>query len=380
GIIIKDPQRFHLRRLMWELMLTGNYSVPAVAKVANEQWGYRTRGNKRYPSGPLSRNSLYHMFNNPRYAGKIPTPGQPGVYEQASYEPMVTLEEYDAVQDLLGRRGAPKLAPKKVFRYRGILLCGECGCLITAEEKHKRLVSGRTSTHIYYHCTRKRPCTQRKNLTEQDIEQQFTDLLSRYTILPQFKDWALEMLGNQNERESTDCTAILKSQSRAIEAKHGEIKELIAMAAKKLISHDQFSAEKKRLEKEIKQLECEREDTKKRASTWYATAERLFDLAVHGRERFLTGSIEDKRTILLALGQNPVILDGKLIITPHPWVVPIEQGYKQLEAEYERVRTLPEHLQQGLMEAIRLMWLAIGDDLRALGCEQIIWVGLMGGL
>lgn len=299
------------------------------------------------------------MFNNPRYAGKIPTPGQPDVYEQASYEPMVTLEEYDAVQDLLGRRGAPKLAPRKVFRYRSTLLCGECSCLITAEEKHKRLVSGWTRTYVYYHCTHKRPCTQRKNLTEQDIEQQFTDLLSRYTILPQFKDWALEMLGNQNERESTDCSTILKSQSRAIEAKHEELDELISMAAKKLISEAQFVPKKQKLEREIKQLEKEREDTKKRASTWYATAERLFDLAVNGRERFLHGTIEEKRTILLALGQNPVLLDGRLIITPHPWVVPIEKGYKQLEAEYERVRTLPEHLQQGLMEAIRLMWLGI---------------------
>ncbi|MGH7234360.1 MAG: recombinase family protein, partial [Candidatus Saccharimonadales bacterium] len=362
GVIIKDPERFSLRRQMWDLMLTGKYSVPRIVDIANKQWGYKTRGTKKYAPGPISRNSLYNMFNNPRYAGQIPVPDQPGECETASYIPMVTIEEYDAVQELLGKRGTRKLAPKKMFNYRGTMFCGECGCVITAESKNVKLKDGSIKRLIYYHCTHKRPCTQRKNLEEKNIKKQYTKTLGKYTILPQFKDWALEALGGQNEIESTDFTAILESQSRTIEATHKEVKKLIKMASKELISEEQFSEEKKDLEQQIEDLEEEREDTKKRANSWYATAEKLFDLAVNGRDKFLNGTLEEKRTVLRDLGQNPVILDGNLIITPHPWAVPIENGYKPIEKEYLRVRSLPEHLQKEPMQAVRTSWLGMRDS------------------
>lgn len=357
GIIVKDPERFSLRRQMWDLMLTGKYSVPQVANIANKQWGYTTRGDKRHPAGPVSRNSLYLMFNNPRYAGKIPVPGNLGVYEQASYVPMISEAEFDAVQDILGGRGTRKLKPKKQFSYRGVMFCGECSCAITAEEKTRRFKNGTHRKYIYYHCTHKRPCNQRKNLSEENIEQQYTEKLGKYTILPQFKDWALEALADQNEIESTDFTAVLESQSRAIESKHKEVKKLIGMASRELISEAQFAEEKQDLENQIEELEEEREDTKKRANSWYATAERLFDLAVNGRDKFLNGTLEEKRTVLRDLGQNPVILNGELIITPYPWVVPIENGYKSVEDEYLKVRTLPQHLQKEALEAVRITWL-----------------------
>ena len=361
GTIVKDPERWQLRRQMWDLMLTGKYSVPQIAEIANKQWGYKTRGDKRIPSGPISRSSLYNMLNNPRYAGKIPVPNQPGLYEKASYPAMVTIDEFDIVQELLGKRGKGKLTPKKQFKYRGIMFCGECGCVITAEEKTRHFKNGKSMNYIYYHCTHKRPCNQRKNLREVNIEQQYAETLSKYTILPQFKDWALDALAEQNEIESTDFTAILESQNRTIESTHKEVKKLIKMASKELISEDQFLEEKNDLENLIKELEKEREDTKKRADNWYATAEHLFDLAVNGREKFLHGSLEDKRTVLQDLGSNPVILEGKLIITPHPWAVPIEKSYKPLEEEYLRVRTLSEHLQKEPLEAVRSAWLGKRD-------------------
>lgn len=46
--VINDPERFHLVKKMWKLMLTGNYTPPKVAEIANEQWGFRTRKSKKY--------------------------------------------------------------------------------------------------------------------------------------------------------------------------------------------------------------------------------------------------------------------------------------------------------------------------------------------
>lgn len=127
------------------------------------------------------------------------------------------------------------------------------------------------------------------------------------------------------------------------------------MSTQKLITKEQFIETKKDLEHNLKALEKERTDTAKRAATWYTTA-----------ERFLYGSLEEKRTILQDLGSNPVIVDGKLSLTPHPWVVPVEKGYKLLEAEYLKVRTLPEQMKKASEEAIRCAWLGMVSEVRTL--------------
>src|SRR3989344_4017534 len=40
--IIEDPERFHLIRRMWDLMLTGNYTPAQIREIANKEWGFRT--------------------------------------------------------------------------------------------------------------------------------------------------------------------------------------------------------------------------------------------------------------------------------------------------------------------------------------------------
>ena len=362
GVVIKDPVRFPLRRQMWDLMLTGDYSVPQIADIANNQWGYMTRGNRKHPSGPLPRTSLYSMFNNPRYAGKIPVPGKPDEYTKASYPAMVTEEEYNRVQELLGSKGTRKLATKKTFIFRGALVCGECGCMITAEEKTKRFKNGTIKYYIYYHCTHKRACSQRMNVREEALSEQFVDFLSKYTILPQFKDWALEALEEQNEIETTDIGEVLKSQNRSVESAHKEMKGLIKLGSRELISEEQFLQEKKELDSRIAKLEEEREDTKKRADSWYATAIKTFELAVHGRERFINGDIKVKTEILADIGSNPLLLDGKLEITPHPFLEPIEKEYKRLEEKYLKVRTLPQQIQKDAFASVRSEWLGRQDS------------------
>jgi hypothetical protein len=50
---------------------------------------------------------------------------------------MITLDEFDRVQHLLGRPGRPR--PKKQeFAFTGMIRCGECGLSITAENQINR--------------------------------------------------------------------------------------------------------------------------------------------------------------------------------------------------------------------------------------------------
>ncbi len=43
---------------------------------------------------------------------------------------------------------------------------------------------------------------------------------------------------------------------------------------------------------------------------------RLVKTLSHCNEKFANGTIADKKEILTAIGQNPVLIDGKLQVTP----------------------------------------------------------------
>lgn len=96
--IIKDPDRFHLIKRMWSLMLTGNYTPPKIARIASKKWGYKNPNGK-----PIGNSSIYRLFINPFYSGWFEYPNGSGNWYKGNHEPMITRDEFDKVQVLLGR-------------------------------------------------------------------------------------------------------------------------------------------------------------------------------------------------------------------------------------------------------------------------------------
>ena len=183
--IISDPERFNLVRKMWDLMLTGNYTPPKIMEIANNEWGFRTRKFKRIGGNPLSKSGIYKIFTSLFYA-RIIQNKRTGVQYEGAHEGMVTMEEFDRVQVLLGKEGRPR-PQRHQFAFTGAMRCGECGCFYTAEIKKKVLKSGGIREYTYYHCTRKtikKQCNQRENITLEDLEVSIEQEIEKYTILP----------------------------------------------------------------------------------------------------------------------------------------------------------------------------------------------------
>lgn len=107
-----DPLRFPMIRKAFDMYLTGNYSVPQVLEALND-WGYTSIRKRKLGGKPLHRSGMYCILQNPRYAGKIPNPYNEGEFFKAEYEPMLTVEEYDKVQRLLGDKGKPRICASK---------------------------------------------------------------------------------------------------------------------------------------------------------------------------------------------------------------------------------------------------------------------------
>jgi DNA invertase Pin-like site-specific DNA recombinase len=135
--LVKDPKRFSLIRRMWDLMLTGQYTAPQVLRTANNDWGFRTRLTRKLGDKPLAASAIYRLFADPFYYGWFEYPKGSGNWYTGSHDPMITEEEFNHVQVLLGRHGSPRPSRHLNFAFTGLIRCGECGAAITADEKHQ---------------------------------------------------------------------------------------------------------------------------------------------------------------------------------------------------------------------------------------------------
>lgn len=356
--IIEDPDRFSLVRKMWEMMLTGNYTPPQIKKIANEKWGFRTSKTKRNGGVELVDSVIYKMFTNLFYTGMFEWRGK--VY-QGNHKPMITLEEYDRVQAILGRNGKPRSQTHE-FAYTGVITCGLCGGMITATEKIKIVkTTGELKNYIYYHCGHKMKdivCNQER-ITLKEIEDQIDIELERNTILPKFQQWALEILNRNNDKEIEERTKVYENLHKTLSETQKELDNLTKMRYRELIDDETFVRQGDELKAKIVKLKTNLRETESRAEKWLELTEKTFNFACYARKEFITGGLDKKREIFSALGQNFTLKDKKLHITHNEWFVPIEKAYPALEEEYKRVeldKNLDDTQRKELFAQLILVW------------------------
>jgi site-specific DNA recombinase len=363
--IIIDKERFPLVRKAWDLMLTGSYTPPKVVDVLNNQWGYRTLKRRRGGGFPMSRSAIYKIFTNPFYAGII---GYDGKQYEGKHKKMVSLEEYDRVQSLLGSEGRPR--PKKhAFAFTGMMRCGSCGCFFTAEKKLKYIKStGKTNSYVYYHCSHSKQntiCAERACIPEAGLELQVEELIEQYEIIPEFRDWALEALRGAHKVETETREKIYDSLHKELISIQKKEDNLIEMRCNDLLTDEEYKTKKSQLQNEKSRLKELLRDSEARADKWIELTEKAFDFATYARQAFISGDLQIKKEILSALGSNHMIKGGKLFISANKYLQPISKNYPQLEKEYLALEPRKKVLNKAKTESlnsVRTRWLRGWDS------------------
>ena len=330
--ISKDPIRFPLLKKMWELMLTGNYSLGQIVRIANDDWDFKMRRFKKTGGGPLLRSCLYKVFTDPFYSGMIR-------YHKELYsgrhEAMITKDEFDRVQNMLdkGKRTKPKT---RTFPFRGIIHCGECGCFVTAEEKSKLTKSG-IHYYIYYHCTKRRPdikCSQ-PTIRKEELERQIEKEIAKISIDESFKDLAIKYSKEVYHQEAKERNSVRQS----LEKKHKEIQEqingLTEMRLKKLLEDEEYLEHKNKFLLERERVKERLEDINHSAEKQLKLTESAFTFACYAGYWFEHGTIEQKNTILKTIGSNFILKNRKLALElKNPWLT-IQEDYKNSKPKKE---------------------------------------------
>ncbi|HEX8974822.1 MAG TPA: recombinase family protein [Patescibacteria group bacterium] len=318
-VIHVDENKFPIVRKMWDLMLTGEYSVSKIIEIANNDWGLR-RTSVKLGEMKLHDSHGYDVFTNPFYYGEYEWDG---VTHQGKHKPMITREEFDYVQRLLGIK-TKSITKHKDLPYRGTIRCGECGCHITTEIKTKKIKStGQVKSFMYHHCTKRKLDTKcgQKTISFEKINQQILDKLDRITLPESFLPFALEILNRDNELEVDNRNIMIKNQQKALKDCQERIDNLLkiyispANSEKELLTDEEFKNQKSSLLKEKSEIEQQLDNLSQRADEWLELTEQTFKFAVYAKEHFNNGDYKTKTSILRALGSNWILKDGNLDIT-----------------------------------------------------------------
>lgn len=359
-----DPLRFDLIKKMWTMLIAGSHSGPEILKIVNNKWGFTTHRTRRIGGIPMSPSLMYKIFSNPFYAGFISHNGE---LHKGNHEAMISLDEFDYVQKLLGSKGKPRISSFE-YAYTGIMRCGECNCTIVGKHNSKFVKrEGKVVDYVHYYCTRKsekRQCLQKKYTRVEDLEKEIDAELSKYTILPEFRDLALEILNRNHKVETTDRSKIYEMQKQKRQSIQSQIDSLIDMRTRDLIDDNEYASKRQQFKQELSKMDDNLRSTEKRADDWIEITEKAFDFAAHARERFKNGTKKQKRQILMSLGSNFTLKDGKISLTPHEWLIPIAKEYPAIEKSYLRARTNQKATssdENAALESISESWRARRD-------------------
>lgn len=316
--VVLDLDRFHLVRKMWDLMLTGIYSVPEICRIANEEWNFRTVQRKKQGGGTLGISTLHSIFNNSFYYGWV-TKGENQNW--GSHKPMITQAEFDKVQDILRRSGRKAVATYD-FPFTGAMVCGECACSVTAEEKVKyhcpscnkpqsskrpnkcrcgQQISdediGKGFWYTYYHCTKKKGKCSQGSVRADQLEQQIDHKLTEIQLDPDFEGWAMKWLKALNEEKFAFKETEFKRFQRQYESSDHKLKNLIEMRANGELSKEEFLSIKEDALHERESAKQKLEQSDLAGDDWVKRAEEEIDFITGVRKRFAEGSKREKRFI-----------------------------------------------------------------------------------
>ncbi len=206
------------------------------------------------------------------------------------------------------------------------------------------------------------------------MNEQIEKELANLTIIPEFRTWALESLGKDHEKEAAKRSGVYESQQKALADTQKQTDNLTHMRMRDLIDDSEYSKERDRLKEEMTRLKGEVEKTESRAERWLELTEQVFDFATYAHSAFLNGDIQRKREIMMALGSNPTILNGKLSVQPHPWFIPIINSHPSLVEESIRLEPTENPIDKSKtdhFDMIGFTWLRGWGSASALGSPSL---------
>jgi hypothetical protein len=242
---------------------------------------------------------LYFVYSNPFYMGLIRL--ESGETHRGAFPAMVTPEEFDRAQLILGRPGRSRPS-RHEFTYAGLLRCLRCGDVLTPEEHIKP--SGKR--YVYYRCRRRlnKPACTLPSLPEEIFEQAVAANLARLTIPHESLDWMLENARRSYEGDATRRRAARDSLQDALTAAARESEMLLTLRLRGQVGDVTFEARRVEIADRTARLRLQLERPEASPDDLIDRVERVLTFAANAAAAFSVSDGVRRRGIVQAVSSN----------------------------------------------------------------------------
>lgn len=367
--IIIDKERYPIVKKLWELMLTGNYSLARI-KREGDKLGLISRFKNPYVIA-----TYHNMFSSEFYYGYFywDNDQKEKVRHKGKHPLMITEQEFEQVQYLIGNRKRETRPKKYDYPYRGLITCGECNSSITAERKFqvrcttcrnkfscmhrddcpkcltkiKRMKNPTVIDITYYRCTkRKRKCSQ-KFITKTELEKQYKEILEHIEISEEFYEFICDELEKLYNKENEVDLNILYIQKKQIAELKNRIRNLALMRADNEITSEEFQKIKNQTNEKRIVLEKELKNNQFIQLNWFSIAKGYLSMAKNASQILQNSDSFTKNNLLSKLGSNQLLFDQKLHIIRAKPLLAIRKCNDYYIAEKKRFEPVKNLVKQG---------------------------------
>jgi hypothetical protein len=333
--IVRDQERFVLVRRMWDELLSGRLNPMQIARAA-EEWGLRTQKTARMGGKPLSFQNVYRLFANPYYMGLIRLKG--GESYRGAHQPMVTPDEFEQAQQLLGRPGRSHHV-KHLFAYAGMLRCGLCGHTMVPEAHTKP--SGKR--FVYYRCRGRsggHPCDN-PTLPEAALEERILKDLERVVIPADAVEWILDNIRARVETTTVQQAAQRAALERTFADSKRESEALLTLRLRGQVDDETFERRRIGLLDQQARLQLKLDQPLPSPEALLARVREVLEFSASLPRAFREGDPIRRRAIFHAVCANPTARDRKaLYVAKEPFsFLEGQRSSRDWQAILERLRT-----------------------------------------
>ncbi len=236
---------FSLLKKAWREFATGAHTKSQMRRLM-QSWGVA-----RPDGAPLPHQSIDYLFTNRYYEGILVDPWTGEEYP-GRHIPMVTAAEFAKVQNVISRRNrsVPHNRTHPEFPLRGLARCESCGHALTGA-----VSVGRSSAYSYYRCYQDDCPCRGIGIPAATVHQEFVGFLGAMAPRPALLGEIGERIVRYASEETAHASVQREARRKRMDLIRKQTTELIAMRTQRLISDEEFFAQKQQLRTQLSALQ-----------------------------------------------------------------------------------------------------------------------------
>ena len=302
--IVQDPERAPYVRQLFEWYASGRFSVEELhQRCVND--GFKIAGTK---AEVIPRSKVEYLLKNPFYTGQFRWKKQ---LFAGTHEPIISRALFDRVQEEFASHGRDRGKYRiHEFAFGGLVACGECGYMLTAQRQKGR--------YVYYKCTNYGKSCSQGYYREEILAEQFEQYVRGIQLRPVVVDWANDVLKQSLEEETDFHNSAVTRLNRELEQIKGRMNQAYLDKLDGKIDDEFWADCSARWQTEKARIAEKLERHRQADSAYLEEGARLIEVASRALQIYNRHGLVERRGFLASILKDTKLKDGQLTAAYRP--------------------------------------------------------------